>query len=183
MSHKILNLCQFDFFFFCLFILARHVSPVLHHPLIISKFQLLSKGKLPCFSWNTLVIALEGVLLRISLHTPTPLHFTCTLTEVATSAFQHRLTRTFPCSSVLLLQYFFLDSRSSLLLLSLPTIFEVRCLWTCCFSWGFVPPGTGLKDYFLCPSKPRAVVGISTTNFYFPSACKLRNTRSSSERY
>lgn len=72
MSQKILNLCQSDFFFFCLFILARHVSPVLHHPLIISKFQLLSEGKLPCFSWNTLVIALEGcVTTHLLTHTHT----------------------------------------------------------------------------------------------------------------
>lgn len=57
--------------FFCLSILARNISPVLHYPPIISKFQLLSKLNLPHFSWNVLVVGtmvLEDKLLPMSLH-------------------------------------------------------------------------------------------------------------------
>lgn len=37
--------------FFCLSILSRHISPLLHY-FPISKFQLLSTLNLPCFNWN-----------------------------------------------------------------------------------------------------------------------------------
>jgi len=51
MSREILNHCQFEILFFFLFsIPARCISPVLHYPPTISKFQLLSTLNLPCFS-------------------------------------------------------------------------------------------------------------------------------------
>lgn len=178
--------------FFCLSILARNISPVLHYPPIISKFQLLSKLNLPHFSWNVLVVGtmvLEDKLLPMSLH-------------INTSAFHmHAYTNCHVClqpqanqKPFLFLQYsffskFFLDSWSFMLLFSLPTFFEVWCLWTCYFSWGFFPPRQTwrvtccLPQPLLLISKPTTVVGISTRHFYFPSMCKLRNTRSFSERY
>lgn len=177
-------------FSYCLSILARHLSPVHHYPLIISTFQLLFKLNCPSFSQLKHLCHIyygpAEYLIPISLHTHNSAFHTharirchiCLLTQA-----NQNLSLFFSMTSSVVFP------GSSMLRFSLPSCFKVWSFWTFYFSWGFMPSAHTwrISSCVLLPlfltSKPAIVADISTRHFYFFSACKLKNIRSFSERY